>query len=170
MSGPHEWRIEDIERMASEAHRRLRELDALRSDVDRMEHTLRETRAVTDGVCRGIEAAQNRIELLEQMLTLLPPPIQENQTPSTRTDDGVRFVRISDALDPEEVAFVEKVMANPGAVLRDWAWSSDGSKSLWTRPEELKLISSVGSYKWIPTTRIVLGFETTNDSNEQTME
>lgn len=77
--------------------------------------------------------------------------------------DLPRFVRLTDVLDAEEAAFVEKVLMNSGAELRREAWSEDGERALWKRPEEMKLISAVGNYAWIPTTRLVLCVEANTD-------
>ena len=49
MSGPFEWRIQDIERTANRAESRLYELDSLRSDVGSLDHTVRELHAGIDG-------------------------------------------------------------------------------------------------------------------------
>jgi hypothetical protein len=77
--------------------------------------------------------------------------------------DLPRLVRLTDVLNAEEAAFVEKVLMNSGGKMRDGAWSEDGQHPLWKRPEELKLVSPVGSYSWIPTTRIVLSVEANAD-------
>jgi predicted nucleic acid-binding Zn-ribbon protein len=69
MSGPYEWRINDIERAANEATRRLHELDAIRSNVDRVECALRESRAEADGLRRELETASQRIEQLEAQMS-----------------------------------------------------------------------------------------------------
>jgi len=42
MSGPYDWRINEIEQKAERATGRLYELDALRGELDRMEHTVRQ--------------------------------------------------------------------------------------------------------------------------------
>lgn len=68
MSGPYEWRINDIERAANEANRRLHELDTLRSNVDRMECALRESCAKADGLRSALETANQRLEQLEQQI------------------------------------------------------------------------------------------------------
>ena len=107
---------------------------------------------MTLGLCRALKTATNH----QPTKTML-----ENTDP-TETLKGVghqSLVRLTDILDAEESAFVEKVLMNSGAKIRDGAWSADGERPLWKRPEELKLISAVGSYSWIPTTRIVLGVE-----------
>ena len=58
MSGPFEWRIQDIERTANRAESRLYELDSLRSDVVGLEHTVRELRAEIDGLRAELQASQ----------------------------------------------------------------------------------------------------------------
>lgn len=68
MSIPFEWRIRDIEQAANEAKRRLHELDTLRSDVDRMEHTLRETRTETAGLRDELQTCQDKLTQLETRL------------------------------------------------------------------------------------------------------
>ena len=60
MSGPFEWRIQDIERTANRAESRLYEIDSLRSNVDSLEHTVRELRAEIDGLCTELQASQER--------------------------------------------------------------------------------------------------------------
>ena len=60
MSGPFEWRIQDIERTAKRAEDRLHELDTLRSNVDSLEHTVRELRAEIDGLRNELQASQER--------------------------------------------------------------------------------------------------------------
>jgi len=65
MSVLFDWKIRDIEQAANEAKSRLWELNALRSDVDRLEHTLRETRAEADGLRAEIVSTQDRLTRLE---------------------------------------------------------------------------------------------------------
>ena len=60
MSGPFEWRIQDIERTANRAEGRLHELDSLRSNVDSLEHTVRELRTEIDGLRDELQASQER--------------------------------------------------------------------------------------------------------------
>ena len=69
MSTPYEWRIDDIERNANEAKRRLHELDALRSGLDTVERALREARSETDGLRNELQASQERINQLEARMT-----------------------------------------------------------------------------------------------------
>ena len=64
MAGPYEWRIDDIERKASAAAPR-HELDATRSDVARLEHTVRELCAERDELRAQLQTLQARIEVLE---------------------------------------------------------------------------------------------------------
>jgi len=54
MSSPYDWRINEIEQKAERATSRLYELDALRSELDRMEHTVRQL---------GSEVVELRAEL-----------------------------------------------------------------------------------------------------------
>lgn len=68
MSVLFDWRIRDIEQAANEAKSRLWELNALRSDVDRLEHTLRETRSEADGLRAELTATQDRLTRLEAAL------------------------------------------------------------------------------------------------------
>ena len=68
MSGPYEWRIDDIERTANEANRRLHELDTLRSNVDRVECALRESRTETDGLRSALETTNQKLEQLERQM------------------------------------------------------------------------------------------------------
>ena len=60
MSGPSEWRIQDIQRTANRAESRLYELDSLRSDVGSLEHTVRELRAEIDGLRTELQTSQER--------------------------------------------------------------------------------------------------------------
>lgn len=56
-----DWPIQDIERKADEAIRRLHEIDAIRSDVGRLEHTNRELRAELDGLRNEFQRLQDRV-------------------------------------------------------------------------------------------------------------
>ena len=58
MSGPFEWRLSDIERSAKRAEDRLYELYSIRSDVDSLEHTVRELRTEVDGLRNELQASQ----------------------------------------------------------------------------------------------------------------
>ena len=58
MSGPFEWRLSDIERSAKRAEDRLYELDSISSDVDSLEHTVRELRTEVDGLRNELQASQ----------------------------------------------------------------------------------------------------------------
>lgn len=63
-----EWKIDDIERTANEAKRRLYELDTLRSNVDRVECALRESSTEANGLRSALETANQRIERLERQM------------------------------------------------------------------------------------------------------
>ena len=54
MTGPYEWRIDDIERLAKAAAP-AHETAALRGDVARLEHTVREISAALDELRRTVE-------------------------------------------------------------------------------------------------------------------
>ncbi len=66
--------------------------------------------------------------------------------------------RINEVLNPSEVAFVEKVFANPGGKMStqeayelvDDNTIMGAHVALWKTPEALGMIESVGSFKWIP--------------------
>ena len=59
-------------------------------------------------------------------------------------------------LDEEEKAFLDAVTAFPGC---KHAWGGDhfrsdsGKEAVWKKPEALKLVECVGSWKWKPTIR-----------------
>lgn len=61
-----EWKIRDIEQKADQAVRRLYELDSLRSDVDRLECSLRESSSENDGLRNELQAEKERIDSLER--------------------------------------------------------------------------------------------------------
>lgn len=61
-----EWRIADVERKAEAAHSRLHEVSSLRSDVDRLEHSLREARSEIDGLRAQLETVQSALIELQQ--------------------------------------------------------------------------------------------------------
>jgi len=61
-----EWRIADVERKADAAHGRLHEVNSLRSDVDRLEHSLREARSEIDGLRAQLETVQSALIELQQ--------------------------------------------------------------------------------------------------------
>lgn len=63
-----DWRIRDIEQAANEAKSRLWELNALRSDVDRLDDTMRETRAKADGLRAELVSTQDRLNRLESLI------------------------------------------------------------------------------------------------------
>lgn len=56
-----EWRIKDIERKADEAARRLYEIDALRSDVGRLESANGGLRAEIDVLRAELQRLQERV-------------------------------------------------------------------------------------------------------------
>ena len=60
MSGPFEWRLNDIERSAKRAEDRLYELDSIRRDVDSLEHTVRELRAEIDWLRNELQASKDQ--------------------------------------------------------------------------------------------------------------
>lgn len=60
MSGPFEWRLQDIERKADEAVRRLHEIDSLRSDVGSVERNLLELRSEIDGLRNEFQTYQDQ--------------------------------------------------------------------------------------------------------------
>ncbi len=66
MSTPYEWRIDAIEQKAERACSSLYKLDSLNSDVDRVEHTLREIRSCVDGLRHTLDSTLNRVEQLER--------------------------------------------------------------------------------------------------------
>jgi len=63
---PYEWRIDAIEQKAQRACDSLWKLDSLRSDVDRVEHSVREICTCVDGLRSALEASLSRIEQLER--------------------------------------------------------------------------------------------------------
>jgi predicted nucleic acid-binding Zn-ribbon protein len=60
-----QYELERIERTANEARNRLHELDSLRRDVDNLEHSLREARAVGDGLRDELRSTQERMNHME---------------------------------------------------------------------------------------------------------
>jgi hypothetical protein len=62
------YELERIERTANEARNRLHELDSLRRDVDNLEHSLREARAVGDGLRDELRSTQERMNHMEAMI------------------------------------------------------------------------------------------------------
>lgn len=65
MADPFTWRIEDIERKANDAAPKY-ELAALRGDVGRLEHTVRELSSCIDGLRATSEALLARIEQIDK--------------------------------------------------------------------------------------------------------
>lgn len=76
MATPFDWRLDDIERTAKNAERRLYELDENRRSVDRLECSVRELSTCVDGLRAVCEAQQTRIEQLERQLVEIQPIIQ----------------------------------------------------------------------------------------------
>lgn len=67
-----EWRIADVERKAEQAISRLYEIDALRSNVDRLEHSLREASAEVNGLRYQLETLQSVVtELIDFKIEML---------------------------------------------------------------------------------------------------
>lgn len=60
MSGGYPWAIEDKINAAIRDLAKSHEVSAVRSDVDRLEHSLRETRALVDGLRDELAASQER--------------------------------------------------------------------------------------------------------------
>jgi predicted nucleic acid-binding Zn-ribbon protein len=71
-----DWKISDIERKADEANRRLYEIDALRSTVDRLEHSYREACTDINGLRAQLETAQDSIIQLQQQIIELMEPLK----------------------------------------------------------------------------------------------
>ena len=71
MTGPFEWRINDIERKAENAERRLYELDSLRSDVACLERTNGQLRAEVDGLRAELQACTSRLQTIEEVMNQL---------------------------------------------------------------------------------------------------
>ena len=65
MSNPFEWRIQDIERKADEANRRIYEIGTLRSHVDSLEHANRELCAEVTRLRFEFEDLSNRLQQIE---------------------------------------------------------------------------------------------------------
>lgn len=62
------WKIEDIERNANEAKRRLYELDSLDRRVDTLERSLRESRTEVSGLRDLLQAQEDRLtDLLNRL-------------------------------------------------------------------------------------------------------
>lgn len=71
---PYDWRIDAIEQKANAAAPR-HEVDALRGDVDRLEHSLREARAEVDGLRAQFSTIQDSlIPMLQQEIERLSQP------------------------------------------------------------------------------------------------
>lgn len=67
MATPYEWRIDAIEQKAQRACDSLYKLDALISDVDRMECSMREICTCIDGLRSALDSALTRIEQQERV-------------------------------------------------------------------------------------------------------
>jgi len=67
MSNLFEWRLQDIERKADEALRIKYEVATLRSDVDRLEHSIEELRSENDGLRIELQAVQDQINALTEV-------------------------------------------------------------------------------------------------------
>lgn len=61
MSYPQEWQLQDKINAATRDLAKNYEVHAIRSDVDRLEHTLRETRALVDGLRYELQALQETL-------------------------------------------------------------------------------------------------------------
>ena len=82
---------------------------------------------------------------------------------------------LESVLTVHEANFVRRVFMRPGCKLNgdDEAshWEDDGSpygKTVphWSRPEDLGLITCVGSYKWLPTAKIVIAIDASIKAGE----
>lgn len=62
-----DWKIADIERKVDRAEQRLYEIDSLRSNVDRLEHSNRELGSQIDGLRSTVENCMQKIEELERI-------------------------------------------------------------------------------------------------------
>ena len=65
------WKLEAIERKADEAHRRLYELDSLRSDVGSLERTNRELSSTVDGLRYELQDLQECFRQLTESVAIL---------------------------------------------------------------------------------------------------
>lgn len=63
------------------------------------------------------------------------------------------LVGLHDLMTPEEAKFVGLVMRSNGLRIRSCFARND--TPLWKRPEQLGLIRAVGSYRWLPTDRLI---------------
>lgn len=61
-----EWRINDVERKAEEASRRLHEIDSATSRMDSLERSLREARSDIDGLCSQLQTHEETIRRLQE--------------------------------------------------------------------------------------------------------
>ena len=63
------WKLNDIERKADEAKRRLYELDALRGNVDSLERENREISAAVNGLRLELETLREDMRQITERLT-----------------------------------------------------------------------------------------------------
>ena len=63
------WKLEGIERKADEAHRRLYELDTLRSNVDSLERENREVSAAVNELRSDLETLREEMRQIREELT-----------------------------------------------------------------------------------------------------
>jgi hypothetical protein len=72
-----DWKLNEIEHKANEAIGRLHEIDSLVRDVASLEYTVRELGSVVDGLRFQLEAAENKIQLLEELISAPDAPSAE---------------------------------------------------------------------------------------------
>lgn len=61
-----EWRINDVERKADEASRRLYQIDEAVRRLDSLEHSLRESRSEVDGLRSQLATCEETIRQLQE--------------------------------------------------------------------------------------------------------
>jgi len=66
-----EWKLNDIERKASEALRRCDEMRTINSNVDSLERANREIRSDIDGLRAQLQAAQDSLIQLQQEISVI---------------------------------------------------------------------------------------------------
>lgn len=71
----HEWRIQDIERKADKADRRLHELDSLQWEIDSLKNKEGQQNDCIDRLRSTLEICLSRIEQLEQIVIELDQKI-----------------------------------------------------------------------------------------------
>lgn len=77
-----------------------------------------------------------------------------------------RIVPLSEVLTDQEIGFVRAVLGNPDGKNKDtWSHSTEQYPSfpLYKRPEELGLITCTGSYRWVPTGKLVMAMRVTGN-------